>query len=229
MPRIKIFLGNYGSGKTELSISEALGSPLPCALVDLDIVNPYFRSTDRQAMLEAAGIRVYSPSYAGTTLDIPALSAELTAVFYNKAQHVIFDVGGDPSGAAAIGGYKRFFLDEKEPPEVNFVINTKRPLSSNPDDIIALMDLIEGKSRQKITGLINNTNLSWMTEPEDLISGQEIVEEVSRRTGIPVKFVCGTEETLAALPESFKTRYNELLYTLHPQMRPDFLPGGETI
>ena len=48
--RILVLVGNYGSGKTEISLNLALklarrGEKV--TLVDLDIVNPYFRSSER--------------------------------------------------------------------------------------------------------------------------------------------------------------------------------------
>ena len=44
------------------------------AIVDLDIVNPYFRTADFSEMLENNGIRVIVPMYANSNLDIPALT-----------------------------------------------------------------------------------------------------------------------------------------------------------
>ena len=44
--RFLVLTGNYGSGKTEISLNLALKSAkrMKTTLVDLDIVNPYFRS-----------------------------------------------------------------------------------------------------------------------------------------------------------------------------------------
>ena len=49
IPRITIVTGHYGSGKTNVAINLAIqmrDQGLRVALVDLDIVNPYFRSAD---------------------------------------------------------------------------------------------------------------------------------------------------------------------------------------
>ena len=49
MARIAAFTGRFGSGKTEVSINYACGlaaAGADVALVDLDIVTPYFRSRD---------------------------------------------------------------------------------------------------------------------------------------------------------------------------------------
>ena len=48
--RVKVLVGHYGSGKTELAVNMALSlaKSAPTMLIDLDIVNPYFRSRERR-------------------------------------------------------------------------------------------------------------------------------------------------------------------------------------
>ena len=85
--RIIIFCGNYGSGKTEIALNTALklrSDGFKTALVDLDIVNPYFRSSEHGQMLAEHGIRLIAPTFAGTTVDVPALPAEVQTIFANK-------------------------------------------------------------------------------------------------------------------------------------------------
>ena len=120
--RILVLVGNYGSGKTEISLNLALklarrGEKV--TLVDLDIVNPYFRSSERTELLEKEGVKVYAPSFAMSTVDVPSLPADIQAVFADKSRRVIFDVGGDDTGAAALGQYKPYF--DQDDVEVLFV------------------------------------------------------------------------------------------------------------
>ena len=74
--KIYLITGHYGSGKTNFAVNLALDQRKQgksVTLVDLDIVNPYFRSADFAAMLTEQGIGVVSPIYANSNLDIPAL------------------------------------------------------------------------------------------------------------------------------------------------------------
>lgn len=197
MKKTKVLLGNYGSGKSELALNLAVegGKNGPSVMVDLDIVNPYFRSSDMTKLLRENGIDVIKPVYAGTGVEGLSLPPDVYSVFIDKHETVIFDVGGDSTGAVALGQYKRNF-DELEDLEVLFVVNTLRPLSSTADAVIELMEQISLTSRLQITGIVNNTNLSNETTGETLASGYGIIEEVSRRTGISVKYTAGTRKVL---------------------------------
>ena len=55
--RFLVLVGNYGSGKTELALNRALefAAEKSTTLVDLDIVNPYFRSGEKADMLREGG------------------------------------------------------------------------------------------------------------------------------------------------------------------------------
>ncbi len=199
--RIVVVVGNYGSGKTEISLNLALkyaqrGEQV--TLVDLDIVNPYFRSSERTDLLESHGIRVYAPSFAMTTVDVPSLPAEIQAVFADKSRRVIFDVGGDDTGAAALGQYKPYF--DQEDVEVLFVVNAFRPLSGDADSVCDLLLRVAGRSRLTPTALLNNANVSWQTEGEDLARGEELLREVSARLQLPVRYLCAERSLLPKLP-----------------------------
>ena len=107
MKKITVLFGNYGSGKTELSLNMALAAKQTLddvTLVDLDIVNPYFRSSEHRAMLESSGIRVIAPVYANTGMDMPALPPDIASAFLSDC--AVFDCGGDAVGGGL--GRNRF-------------------------------------------------------------------------------------------------------------------------
>lgn len=188
--KIYITVGHYGSGKTEYSINYALHlkkSYDKVFLVDLDIVNPYFRSNDARSLLEANGITVIAPDYAGTNVDIPALPPDIMRIFNVDDAAIVIDVGGDDDGAIALGRYKRFF--DSADVDVSLVINTRRPLSGTVEEIIEMKENIEAVSRLRVTDLIADTNISDETTKEIIEEGAEIVKEVSERLNIPIKYV----------------------------------------
>ena len=98
MKRITLVCGHYGSGKTNFALNLAVNaakSGEKITLVDLDIVNPYFRTADYKDELEAAGVNVIAQNLEGTTLDAPALTARMFSIFEESMGRVIVDVGGD--------------------------------------------------------------------------------------------------------------------------------------
>ena len=185
-PRFIVLTGNYGSGKTEIALNlafrfAALGEKT--TLVDLDIVNPYFRSAEKAGELEKAGVRVLMPVFALTTVDIPALPPEIQSVFEQPSDRVIFDVGGDDTGAAALGRYAPAFQKNRSDTLSLLVINCLRPLTETREDILDLAERIGKRGRLGTDGLINNTNLADQTEPEMLEWGEGIVSECAREMG----------------------------------------------
>ena len=200
--RILVLVGNYGSGKTEISLNLALklarrGEKV--TLVDLDIVNPYFRSSERTELLEKESVKVYAPSFAMSTVDVPSLPADIQAVFADKSRRVIFDVGGDDTGAAALGQYKPYF--DQDDVEVLFVVNAFRPLSGDADSVCDLMLRVAGRSRLSPTAVINNANVAWETEESDLVRGEELLREVSTRMNLPIGYLCAKQDILDKLPD----------------------------
>lgn len=199
MKQFYVLIGNFGSGKTEISLNLAMNTAKTgkSVLVDLDIVNPYFRSAERKAELEQAKVKLLYPVFALSAVDVPSLPPDIYSVFVDNSDTVIFDVGGDPAGATALGQYKANFSAIPEGSlEVFYVVNARRPLSSTPDAVLDMINRISFRSRLAITGLINNTNLSYETSSEDILAGYELLMEVSQKTGIPVAYTCGTAKPL---------------------------------
>ena len=198
--RFLVLTGNYGSGKTEISLNLALKSAkrMKTTLVDLDIVNPYFRSGEKAEELRSAGVRVLMPTFAMTTVDIPALPAEIQSVFETPSERVIFDVGGDDTGAAALGRYYPSFMNRREDTEVMMVVNCMRPLTRTAEEILELAGRIQARGRLKIDRLLNNTNLAGETAAEMIERGEKTCLECATRLGgIPV-VTTGLQDVLDA-------------------------------
>ena len=203
--RFLVLVGNYGSGKTELALNLALtaAGEKSTTLVDLDIVNPYFRSGEKAQELREAGVRVLMPSFALSTVDIPALPAEIQSVFITPSDRVIFDVGGDDTGAAALGRYAPSFRQFRGDTTVALVVNAMRPLTQTAEDAAELGRRIEQRGRMRINMVINNTNLADCTTPEMLLRGHEIACGAARLLGVECVVDAGMPELLrqSGLPD----------------------------
>ncbi len=201
MERLTAITGHYGSGKTTFALN--LACDLAAAgqrvtIVDLDIVNPYFRTEDHRAMLEARGVTVVSPPYANTNLDLPGLSAQIYGALEREGE-VILDVGGDDAGATALGRFSHRL--EQRGYEMLCVINARRNLTAEPEQAAALLREIEQASRLKTTALVNNTHLKQLTTPQTVLASLPFAAEVSRLTGLPVRYTTAPKALAAQLNE----------------------------
>lgn len=161
-PRITVVCGHYGCGKTNLTLNlalEAAAAGERVTVADLDIVNPYFRSSEYGGLLEEQGVRLIAPVFAGTTLDTPTLPPELYSIFEPQAGRVFIDAGGDDAGVTALGGLHSQL--EETGYQMLYVINRYRVLSQTPEEAAALLQEIEAASRLKATALVNNSHLGW--------------------------------------------------------------------
>ncbi len=194
MKKVTVITGHYGSGKTNISVNLAVrlaDSGKKVSAVDLDIVNPYFRTADFGDLFEKRSISLVSSIYANSNLDIPALSFDLERVCREDG-YVIIDVGGDDQGAIALGRYKQVFdeLSHEGELDVLYVINRYRYLTASPQEATGLMYEIEQASRIKHTGIINNSNLGRETDLDTVMRSLDFGEEVSKLTKLPVAFTC---------------------------------------
>lgn len=182
-----IVCGHYGAGKTNLTVNLALTAARAgeeVTVVDLDVVNPYFRTADFQTLFRENGVRLIAPVYANTNLDIPVLPPTVGTVIRSGQGRVLLDVGGDDDGAVALGGFSALLTEAGY--SMLYVVNSRRELDPDPAEEAALLRRIEGASRLQVTHLINNTNLGRETDSEVIAGSVPFVEELSRITGIPV-------------------------------------------
>ena len=193
-----VLTGNYGSGKTELALNLAMqaAEQYQTTLVDLDIVNPYFRSGEKAEEMRQAGIRMLMPTYAMTTVDIPALPAEIQSVFEVPSDRVIFDVGGDDTGAAALGRYYPSFMKHREDTLAALVVNCMRPLTMEDADILDMAERIRKRGRLEIDILINNTNLADETTPMMIENGEKTVLRCAEKMGVKRVITAGKTDIL---------------------------------
>ena len=210
--KMYVLIGNYGSGKTELALNFAIGAAARgerTELLDLDMVNTYFRLTEPGRLMRMKDIRVVSPNFTNSSVETLSLPAEVQSAFAMDWDTVVFDVGGDAVGSTALGRYHQDFeaLDPANLQVLN-VVNIRRPLSGTVEKIIRLQEEMEVHSRLKITGMINNTNLAQVTTPEELRDGYEMIRQVSEKTGVPVLYTSGKKVMLdLLLAEGHDPRY----------------------
>ena len=195
--RLTLLCGHYGSGKTNIAVNMAMDLRRRCdrvAVADLDIVNPYFRTTDSDADFRDAGIRLICSEFANSNVDLPAMPQDLYAITDDKGMSVILDIGGDDRGALALGRIAPAILAENNY-EMLMVINGRRPLTPDAPSTAEVLREIEAACRIPFTGIINNTNLGAETTAETVLSSVPYAEEVSALTGLPV-VMTAVEESL---------------------------------
>ena len=194
-----VLVGSFGSGKSELALNLALEKAKEgtCTLVDLDVINPYFRTSERGDVLEPAGVELIMPPFALDKIEIMSLSPRVYSAFAPGEGNVIFDIGGDHVGSIALGQYKpRFDQLPGDSVHVLFIVNPLRPTAADFDSARTVLEKIQLVSRLAVTGIVNNANLAGETEAAHLAEGYELVKALSEATGIPVWGTCGTENVL---------------------------------
>ena len=219
--RIRVIIGHYGSGKTEFAVNYVMrlaANGKKVAIADMDIVNPYFRSREKAGMMTEAGIKVISGNLGHhANLDLPMVSAEVSAPLQDHSYDFVMDVGGDSIGARSIARYRNYFVPGEY--DMFCVINRYRQDTQTVEGVLAHIRSIEATVGARVTGLINNTHLLRDTSVEDVMYGQELVEAVSKELEIPIKYVCILEKVAHQLPSDI----NGEVFPIKMYMREDWM------
>ncbi len=194
-----IFIGPYGTGKTEVAINYSLASVRAgrrTCLVDLDVVTPYFRVGDHRDGLGDSGLRVIAAEGALAHTDSPSLSPEIGGALADGELHVVLDVGGDPEGARLLRVYAAQI--SRRDYDMWLVVNPYRPGSSR-GGVETQRREIEQATGLKVSGLAANPNIGPLTECADIERGFETVADTGRAMALPIVLVAVAERLVASL------------------------------
>ena len=194
--RLTIIIGAYGSGKSEIAVNMSLAQrkALPdrkLLIADLDIVNPFYRSSDCATVLEEAGVRLVTPMYAGSNVDAPVLPPDMYVIFDDESYQGIFDIGGEDMGALVLGSLKKRI--ENTDAVIYMAVNSLRPFTSDAEQIAVMTGELATAAGFKIDGYLNNTNLLEETTAEMLAEGEKKILAASAMTGVPLIANCVME------------------------------------
>lgn len=187
--RITVVCGHYGCGKTNLSLNLAMeiaDKSKNVRLVDMDIVNPYFRSSEYGEILSKRGVELIKPVYANTTMDTPAIPAQIYSIFGNKDEDIIIDSGGDDVGITALGIVQDKIIENGY--EMLYVINMYRVFSQTPDEAISLLREIEAVSKLRPTAIVNNSHLGVETTYEVVEKSISFAQKTAELAGVPLLY-----------------------------------------
>ncbi len=193
-------VGNYGSGKTEVSINLAVNrkrAGLDVRIADLDLVNPYFRTREARKQLAKLGIEVVLPPQEYLQADLPVLSPVIAGMIKNAVGLALLDVGGDDVGAMVLAALGDAFKGIRV--HVLQVVNPLRPNTATVEGCLKIRDDIEKAAQLKITGLIGNANLIDETGIDTVYNGYQFVRKLSDASGLPLEFITVARELLPAV------------------------------
>ncbi|MBW2606696.1 MAG: cobalamin biosynthesis protein CbiA [Deltaproteobacteria bacterium] len=187
---IVVIVGNYGSGKTEVSINLAVKKKragVDVTIADLDLVNPYFRTREARSQLSMLGIDMVLPPEEYLQADLPILSPVVAGLIRNPVELTIIDAGGDDAGATVLATLADAFNGKSV--HMLQVVNPLRPFTDTVKDCLKMRSEIEAASKMTINGIIGNSNLIDETRPEEIYSGYEFVKLLSQESGLALKFI----------------------------------------
>ncbi len=174
-----VFVGEAGSGKTEMALHFALLcqeiSDLPVHFFDMDMTKPLFRARDVLGRLENKGICFH---FEKQFADAPTMVGGVEASFKDPGQITVLDVGGDYIGAREIGGFSGWL--NRDETDIIYVLNVYRPWSSAIEAIDRTMGQILGVSRIRPEKLLiaANPNVGKSTTAQEFAEGWRKTEEM---------------------------------------------------
>jgi hypothetical protein len=203
--RITIVVGHFGSGKTEIAVNGAVrlaAGGTPVALVDIDVVKPYFRTREARDLLSDLGVELVAPAGENATADLPIVLPRVRTLCRDTSRKVVVDAGGDDTGARVLGSLSDVLAGQA--PDLLLVLNFRRPFTPDVPSAVAMARDIEAAARLKVTGIVANTHLMAETTADVILDGLRMARETADMLGVDVRAVAVEEgldrEIAAAAP-----------------------------
>lgn len=206
-----VVTGHYGVGKTNFALNLALDAAAAgceVTLADMDVVNPYFRSSEYAGLLEERGVRLIAPVFggAGTSLDVPSLTGAVVpaieaayaaaaarsdlaesegAAFESVSRSiVVIDAGGDDAGATALARFAPAIRAGSA--AVLYVVNGRRNLTQTPAEALEVLAEIQTKCGLAASGIVNNTHLQGETTLGQVAESVPFAQAVAAAADLPL-------------------------------------------
>ena len=197
---IVIIVGNYGSGKTEVSINLAVNQKragVDVKIADLDLVNPYFRTREARNPLLKLGIEVVVPEEKYLQADLPILSPAVSGLLRHPMELTLIDAGGNAVGATVLAALADSFRNKHV--HMLQVVNPFRPFTDTIESCLKIRSEIERASKMTINGIIGNANLIDETSVDDIYNGYDFVKALSVESRLPLAFITASVELLSEI------------------------------
>lgn len=222
---IVIIVGNYGSGKTEVSINLAVNQKragIEVKIADLDLVNPYFRTREARKPLLKLGIEVVVPEEKYLQADLPILSPAVAGSIRHPMDLTLIDAGGNDVGATVLAALADSFSNKHV--RMLQVVNPFRPFTDTIESCLKIRSEIERASKMTINGIIGNANLIDETSVDDIHSGYDFVKALSVESRLPLEFITASVELL---PEIDMGRFSCPVLPIERQLVPPWKKAAD--
>lgn len=197
--RITLFVGAYGSGKSEVSVNFALWQAslgLAVTLCDLDTINPFFRSADARKLAETHGVRLIAPVFAGTNVDVPAVPGEVHSVFDDVSRQAVLDIGGEDLGARVVASLQPQLIAAQPAPALYMVVNPFRPFTQTIAQIVQVAEELMAAAKLPLSGLVHNANLLQDGDASLLDETLAVVQAAAAALRLPIVFAAAMDRQI---------------------------------
>jgi len=197
--RVEVFIGPFGSGKTEVALNRSLllaAQGVAVTLIDLDIVDPFFRARQVREVLAQAGVSLVAPEGEWAEADLPLVIPRVFEAL-QRPGCILLDVGGEAQGALVLRQVRALLPEDAE---VYLVVNPYRPAMGTALRIAEMGQALEAAGIVTVTALVSVPHLGDETGADVVRQGHAVVCAAAALLGVPVRWLAVREPLPGSLP-----------------------------